>query len=704
MDNMGMVLVDLPPGCKTVGERASAFLRKRQTWIGIVHVYKSSSLAKGYTQLYKVDMKKRSSYCPLTIRAIRILIAITAYYDYEDAKDVKTAFINGSSISDLRIRTDNKTEVSDPDMFSFLNGGGPQWIGKAPSKEPTAMSATETKIHSCFRSLPWNCLDQEVYLMAWSFAEIQTLNGITYSTNKAACQALGLLGGDEEWIGVFQEAALSATTSELRKLFVHILIFCNVSDPMNLWQRLWKDMSDDIPRGLSKIKADVQKLIFVYGHGGTGKTFLWKAITSALRLEEKIVLAVASSGFASLLLPSGRTAHSRFQIPLNLQDECTCNIKTNSHLADLLRHTNLIIWDEAPMNDHRCFEALDRCLRDILDNPDILFGGFKTYTLKEDMRLQQPGMTEDKKAHIEGFSTWLLNIGNGTIGTLDSTDTQDTFRIDIPKELCILDSDMAIAELINFIYDDSTFQTPTVSDLQKKVIRTTCIPKFRRSDSSWLELKVGALIILLRNLNITGGLCNGTRMIVTQLLSKVIEARIIIGTRTSEKVFLPRILLTNRDLKLPFIFKRKQFPVKLCYAMTINKSQGQSLERIGVFLPEPVFAHGKLYVALSRETSPEGLKILIKHQTNETGNMTKNIVYRDFLAAVAITQGNAIHANMNLKDTDYFDQQLQLNNAYRISRFMMSELVSCNKEDDGTRIDLSVVLLIGLVVNGIRLV
>ncbi|GKD91001.1 DNA helicase, partial [Tanacetum coccineum] len=86
------------------------------------------------------------------------------------------------------------------------------------------------------------------------------------------------------------------------------------------------------------------------------------------------------------------------------------------------------------------------------------------------MRLQQPGMTEDKKAHIEGFSTWLLNIGNGTIGTLDSTDTQDTFRIDIPKELCILDSNMAIAELINFIYNDSTFQTPTVSDLQKKVI------------------------------------------------------------------------------------------------------------------------------------------------------------------------------------------------------------------------------------------
>ncbi|GKA89830.1 DNA helicase [Tanacetum coccineum] len=137
------------------------------------------------------------------------------------------------------------------------------------------------------------------------------------------------------------------------------------------------------------VKTNVQKLIFVYGHGGTGKTFLWKTIASALRFEEKIVLAVASSGIASLLLPSGRTAHSRFQIPVNLHDECTCNIKKNSQLADLLRHTSLIIWDEAPMNDRRCFEALDRCLKDVLDNPNTLFGG-KSIMLGGDFRQTLP--------------------------------------------------------------------------------------------------------------------------------------------------------------------------------------------------------------------------------------------------------------------------------------------------------------------------
>ena len=68
--------------------------------------------------------------------------------------------------------------------------------------------------------------------------------------------------------------------------------------------------------------------------------------------------------------------------------------------------------------------------------------------------------------------------------------------------------------------------------------------------------------------------------------------------------------------------------------MSINKIQGQSLNKIGVYLPEPVFGHGQLYVALSRATSPHGLKILIKQHGNNRPNETKNIVYKDFLAKI----------------------------------------------------------------------
>ncbi|GKE62546.1 DNA helicase, partial [Tanacetum coccineum] len=110
-----------------------------------------------------------------------------------------------------------------------------------------------------------------------------------------------------------------------------------------------------------------QELIFIYGHGGTCKTFLWKAVTYTLRAEGKIVLAVASSGVASLLLPAGRTSHSRFILPLDLTDPSVCSVKKNTQLSNLIKETSLIIWDEAPMNDRRCFETLDRTLRDILD-------------------------------------------------------------------------------------------------------------------------------------------------------------------------------------------------------------------------------------------------------------------------------------------------------------------------------------------------
>ncbi|KAJ0599802.1 putative DNA helicase [Helianthus annuus] len=153
-----------------------------------------------------------------------------------------------------------------------------------------------------------------------------------------------------------------------------------------------------------------------------------------------------------------------------------------------------------------------------------------------------------------------------------------------------------------------------------------------------LILKVNVAVILLRNINQMAGLCNGTRLLVTRLLQKVIEARIITGTATGHRVYIPRITFVHNENNLPFVFKRKQFLVKICYAMTINKSQGQSLHKLGVHLPNPVLSHGQLYVAFSHVTSPHALKVLIIPQEEDPPTQTKNIVFSTFLDGIHLLE------------------------------------------------------------------
>ena len=129
--------------------------------------------------------------------------------------------------------------------------------------------------------------------------------------------------------------------------------------------------------------------------------------------------------------------------------------------------------------------------------------------------------------------------------------------------------------------------------------------------------------MLLRNVNQKLGMCNGTRLIVTHLGTWIIEVEIIIGSNIGAKVLIPRIVLSPIESKWSFILKRRQFPLKICYAMTINKSQGQTLNNVGLYLPSPVFSHGQLYVALSRVTRPEGLKILVKSNDKQEKDTLK---------------------------------------------------------------------------------
>jgi ATP-dependent DNA helicase PIF1 len=143
-----------------------------------------------------------------------------------------------------------------------------------------------------------------------------------------------------------------------------------------------------------------------------------------------------------------------------------------------------------------------------------------------------------------------------------------------------------------------------------------------------LELKVGVLILLLRNFNQSIGLCNDTRLIVKRLGQHVNEAEIITRNNVDKHVFIPRIIMSPSKIDWPFVLHRRQFLVRVAFVMTINKSQGHTLNNVGAYLPSLIFYHGQLYVVISRVTSNANIKVFNNQGPHE---YMQNVVYREVL-------------------------------------------------------------------------
>ena len=143
-----------------------------------------------------------------------------------------------------------------------------------------------------------------------------------------------------------------------------------------------------------------------------------------------------------------------------------------------------------------------------------------------------------------------------------------------------------------------------------------------------LFLKQGMPLMLLRNLNPKMGLCNGTRLIFHRIHKKyLLECSIVGGDFNNRKVLIPRITTRPRDREFPFEWCRRQFPVRVAFAMTINKSQGQTLRNVGIWLQDTCFAHGQLYVCVSRVSSPSSFRFAIRQVEGFPPNATSNVVY-----------------------------------------------------------------------------
>eukprot|EP00111_Clytia_hemisphaerica_P007544 TCONS_00021908-protein len=456
-------------------------------------------------------------------------------------------------------------------------------------------------------------------------------------------------------------------------------------------------VADVVLEALSNNDHNSTKLFFLDGPGGTGKTFTYNYIIKEARARSFSVATSSWTGIAATLLDGGKTCHSLFKLPVPINDGSTCNVKPNSTHAAFLRDQDIFIFDESSMIPKYALEAVDIMLRDICSS-HIPFAG-KVILLGGDFRQTLPVVKRGSAAQVVEsclkssqlwplvqifhlhqnvragpgemeFSNFLLQLGEGNLPTKQTDPYLGSIQI---PDQCAISTDSDLIEHVFGNFEDGgdftkrVILTPTneealeineqilgrlpgdihtytsfdsvVADTQEEVdlypqefinsITPSGMPKHR------LNLKVGSVIMLLRNLSIKDGLCNGTRLIIRNLQDNIIDAEILTGFHTGQRTLIPRITFCPNDTHLPFQLKRVQFPVRLSYAVTINKSQGQTYDKVGISLRRPCFSHGQLYVAFSRTRAFNCVKVQVCNSFKQgyvrRRCFTQNIVYPQIL-------------------------------------------------------------------------
>lgn len=275
----------------------------------------------------------------------------------------------------------------------------------------------------------------------------------------------------------------------------------------------------------------------------------------------------------------------------------------------------------------------------------------QVFSLNEQMRTQSSGLNTN-------WRNFITAVGNGSHSCIKLIDLQNQYqlyctsnRVDFiervfPNFMTGVDSDVCdrvilttlnqdVSELNDFIVENIPGLSRTYLSIDSAIseedtlrypveflnsLNPGCVPNHS------IMLKIGVPIIIIRSIH-PPVVVNGTRCLVTGLQPNIIEAQITKGPYEGNVIYIPRIPIIPTDNANPIIFKRLQFPVKLAFAMTINRSQGQTFNFVGINLTKSPFTHGHLYVSFTRCISPDNISIF--HLINQ--EYISNPVYTEVL-------------------------------------------------------------------------
>ncbi|XP_071708144.1 ATP-dependent DNA helicase PIF1-like [Rutidosis leptorrhynchoides] len=242
----------------------------------------------------------------------------------------------------------------------------------------------------------------------------------------------------------------------------------------------------------------------------------------------------------------------------------------------------------------------------------------KVLKLTKNMQLRTD-MNDSDQQQIRDFADWILKIGEGKI----NEPNDDEADVEFPTEMLLKIYGNAISTIVNSTYptvpdhlgDGNFFSSkailaPTneeVDSINEHILSSTDDEErvYYSSDSltpdeeneTWAQQVYSPE---------SKGLCNSTRLLVEWMGDHTIEARIITDHFFGNMAYIARMVIAPTDRKIAIKFQRRQFPIVVCFTMTINKSQGQSLSNVGLYLSKPVFSHGQLYVTVSRVIAKKG--------------------------------------------------------------------------------------------------